>query len=67
MILDFRWDWYDSGCAPDDENYQDCINLGVSVWLPSAVPALCNTSLYEMDSDFDFDVIPTGEQADIHC
>lgn len=60
-------DWYDSGCSPSDEEYQDCINAGVSVWLPSAVPTLCNTSLYEMDSDFDFDIVPSGEQADIHC
>ncbi|MBK8672792.1 MAG: T9SS type A sorting domain-containing protein [Bacteroidetes bacterium] len=63
-ILD---DWYDNACTPSDEEYQDCINMGVSVWLPSAVPTLCNTSLYEMDSDFDFDIIPSGEQADIHC
>ncbi|MBL0079981.1 MAG: hypothetical protein IPP53_13000 [Bacteroidetes bacterium] len=66
-ILD---DWYDNACTPSDEEYQDCINAGISVWLPSAVitPGVgCNTSLYEMDSDFDFDIIPTGEQADIHC
>jgi hypothetical protein len=55
--------WYSDGCSANSEHYEDCIALGVSVWLPS--DGTCTGDLYEMDSDYD--PIPYDESAIVHC
>ncbi len=59
-ILD---DWFDNGCSPSDEVYQDCIDLGVSLWMAS--DGTCSGPLYEMGSDYDPGFY--DENATIHC